>query len=440
MSAPRRIRADLCEMVFGAMVPFYQCDIHCVLQFTGRLDPERLTNALLVALAEEPMWSHRFVPAFWRPYWQPIPRADRPNLVSMVETDGSSAAIEAVMHGPVTSAVKLTLLRGPTDDALCICIDHRLGDATAAAMLIQAIKVHYQAETPVPVEDAPVVHRTVAMFRTVISEAQRQEYVKSLRAERNEVLKQPALFRLPDATPEDPPDLPVLLAYPEGALDTLSARAMRDRGTVTLAIMAALGMAMRDVVEIDPAAPVDVATMVNLRRYLPAELQPAPACMLIGQVKVPIQPAPDLTMSQAVQQLRDRMKAERGPHFGLRRSPVAADIPRIRLITNLIPFALFRLGVKNTYRKFRLTPDVCVSDLGEFGRPSDAWGDAVLRNAYSQAGVWNVPSISVCVSTCGSRFSISVGARPRSFARRLAAALQKHLDDYVGPLQSQTSA
>ncbi|MDP1797461.1 MAG: hypothetical protein Q8K78_08275, partial [Planctomycetaceae bacterium] len=91
MSRARRIPADLCEKMFAAMVPLYQCDINCVLQFSGRLDGERLTAAFLVALAEEPMWSHRFVAAFWQPYWEPIPREDRRELVSMVTTDGSSA-------------------------------------------------------------------------------------------------------------------------------------------------------------------------------------------------------------------------------------------------------------------------------------------------------------------------------------------------------------
>lgn len=432
MSSPRRFPADLCEIMFGAMVPFYQCDIYCVLQFTGRLDYERLTTAFLAALAEEPMWSYRFVPAFWRPYWKPIPRDARRDLVSFVETDGTTAAIASIMQGSVEAAVTLALLHGPTDDALCLCVDHRLGDATAAALLINSIAAHYRARTPVPEADAPVVRRTIEMFRSVVPEPQREEFMAALRKEQAELRKAPALFRLPEVTAADPADLPVLLAYPDGALEVLTARAMRDRATPNLAILAALELAMRDVVDIDPDAALELATMVNLRRYLPAERLPAPACMLIGQAKIKVQHAAGATMPEVVQQLRDRMKAERGPHFGLRRSPVAADVPRVRFFMRLIPFALLRFGVHSIYRNFKMTPDVCVSDLGEFGRPGEVWGDAVLRNAYSQAGVWNIPSISVCVSTCGSRFSVSVGARPRSFARRLATAIQQHLHDYFG--------
>ncbi|MDP1797373.1 MAG: hypothetical protein Q8K78_07825, partial [Planctomycetaceae bacterium] len=335
-------------------------------------------------------------------------------------------------HGLVDAAVKLIVLRGPTDDTLCMRVDHRLADATAAYMLINTIAAHYRAETPIPAEDAPVVRRTVALFRSIVSEQQREDYMKVLRQEFRDQRKDPALFRIPDATPEDPPDLPGLLSYPEGSLTELTARAMRDRATATLAILAALGMAMRDVVEIDPDAALELATMVNLRRYLPPELQPAPASMLIGQAKMRVKHAPGITMSDMVQQLRDRMKEERGPHFGLRRSPVASDVPRVRFFSRVIPFRLLQFGINKLYSNFRLTPDVCVSDLGEFGRPGDEWGTAVLRNGYAQAGVWNIPSISVCCSTSGSRLSISVGARPRSFTQKLAAALHQHLSKYVG--------
>ncbi len=441
MSSPRRIPADLCEIMFGAMVPLYQCDIHCVLEFSGRLDLERLTTAFLVAVAEEPMWSHRWVPAFWRPYWQPIPRESRRDLVSLIETEGTIAGMESTMHGPVDTAVKLMLLRGPTDDCLCLRVDHRLGDATAAAMLINAIAGHYRTETPLPMEDAPVVRRTVALFRPVVSEQQREDYMKALREEQLALRKSPASFRLPEVTTEDPADLPVLLSYPDGALEALTARAMRDRSTASMAIMAALGMAVYDVTEIDPESSLALATMVNLRRYLPAALQPAPASMFIGQAKVKVKHTAGSTMSDFVQQVRERMKEERGPHFGLRRSPVAADVPRVRIVSRMFPFALLRFGVQRIYRHFKMTPDVCVSDLGEFGRPGDEWGTATLRNGYCQAGVWNIPSISVCVSTCGPRFSISVGARPRSFAQRLAAAIDKHLCDYVGwPPSSRIAA
>lgn len=440
MSASHRIPCDLGERLFAAMTPYFKCDINCVLEFTGRVDLERITTAFLVALAEEPMWSHRFVLAFWRPYWEPIPRAARPALVQVVSTDNVPAALNSVMNEAVDAAAKFHILRGPTDDTLCFRVDHRLADATAARLLMEAVETHYRAGTPIPADDAPVVRRTVKLFRAVLTEDQRKELMQNFRKEIRAMMNAPITFRLPDVTPDDPAELPVRLDFHDGALDELTTRAMRDRGTPTLAVLAALGLAMWDVAKIAPADPLILAMMVNLRRYLPAELLPAPASMLIGQARFRVTHPDNITMSDMMNQLRERLKEERGPHFGLMRSPVAADIPRIRFFTSLLPFKLIQMAVHRQYRNFKMTPDVCVSDLGEFGKPGDEWGSAVLRNGYSQAGVWNIPSISVCTSTCGSRLTISVGTRPRSFTAKLATALRSHLCDYVGWPQANKPA
>ena len=137
-------------------------------------------------------------------------------------------------------------------------------------------------------------------------------------------------------------------------------------------------------------------------------------------------------MSAVIEQVRARMAEHRGPQFGLKWSPLSMELPRIRFWTNLIPFALVKWGLQRKFTDPKVTPSVGIADLGEYGKPGDRWGDALLQNAYSCAGIWGVPSISVCSSTCGSRLNIAVGASPQSFAIALAREIRSQLCDYVG--------
>ncbi len=433
MSRVNRIPTDLCERVFAALVPFYQCDINCLLEFQGRVEAERLKQAFLAALADEPMWSHRFATSFWKPAWVPIPRADRDALFEIMPTgDDWQPAFDELVRKPVEAAARLFVFRGPSNDTLCFRVDHRLADATASRFLIDAVAAHYHAgNSPIP-EDRPVQRRTMALLQSQVSEKQRDENLQVISNYLKTVRKFPAAFRLPPVTAADPADRPPMLFYPDGALEQLTQRAMRDRITPTVALMAATYLSVRDVLGNTPQVPVSVGTMVDLRRYLPATDAPATASMLIGQVRMRVEEAGATTMPAVVEQLRLRMAEQRGPQFGLRWSPLTADVPRLRFWLNNLPFGLFRWAAHRKARTNKATPDVMVSDLGKFGSPDDRWGPATLRNAYATAGIWGIPSISVCTSTCGTRLTIAVGAAPRSLAERLAAALRQRLNDYVG--------
>ncbi len=431
MFGSNRIPSDLCERLIAAMDPAYLCDMNCVLEFTGRFEVERLTNAFLTALADEPMWSHRFVPAFWRPYWSPIPRSERRDLVQVVTTDGSLAALEPLLQQPLDAAVRLFLLRGPTADTLCFRVDHRLADMAAARLLTEAIAAHYVAGDSEPSVDAPLVRRTIKLLRSAVSPAQRRKNFAQAGEDLRAMKEAPVPLHIPPATPEDPAIPPQLLQFPAGALDALRARAMQDRGTPSLAISAATYLALREVLGIAPNAPVYLGMAVDLRRYLPAEHQPAHASMLLGRVFVPVEEPGATTMAAVMEQLRSALAKRRGPQFGLIHSTAALDLPFIRFLSNWFPFAWLRSANQRRKRRSDLPLDVAVSDLGEFGRPGDRWGDAVLQNGYGIPGYFS--ALFVSSNTCGSRFNIAISTGgARSFARKLTEVLHLRLCEYIG--------
>ncbi len=434
MSKVRRIPATITEKLFALLAPAYQCDINCILELNGRIDSQRLTNAFLAALAEEPMWSHRFVASYWRPSWEPIPRADRPDLMRSVTTDSTAMELDRIMRGPVDAAARLFLLRGPADDTLCFRLDHRLADATAARLLIQAVAEHYAAATLVPAEDAPVVRRTVAMLDAVVDVKQRRENLQQLRLNLRENFHSPFPYPPPVPSADDPVDLPPLLHFPDGALNELRQRAQRDRVSPTFAVLAATYLALRDVTEWRPDARMKIGMAVNIRRYLPAKQQPCPASIFFGRALFRID-AGTTTMPAVMERLRNDFERQRGPNFGLVVSELSMHVPIVRMVMEYFPFGWVQRRIQRAASQSNKghRPDVQVSDVGDFGRPGDPWGDATLRYGYCTSGCWGVPgSVTVNVGHCGSRLTISVSTGPRSFAEKLAAAIRHHLCEYVG--------
>lgn len=433
MFGSNRIPSEFSERLYAALMPYYECDINCVLELGGRIDVEQLTNAFLSALAEEPMWSYRFVPAFWRPFWLPIPRGQRHELVQVIKTDDPSAAWAAVFRAPVDAAVRLFVLHGPVDDALCFRVDHRLADATAAHLLIGSVAKHLAAGTQPPDKDAPLVRRTMKLLRHAVTENQRKELLARFREHVRSFRAAPAPFRLPLATADDPGDVGEMLHFPEGSLDELTARAMRDRATPTLAIGAATYLALRDIFGIAPQAPLDMALAVNLRRYLAPEHLPAHASMYLGRAHILVQESGATSMAAVIEQLRLGLAKERGPVMGMTVSLVPFDFPVARFLMGLIPFSSMLSAMRKAARNEQTKPDVAINDQGEYGRPGDQWGQARLKNGYSFPGVWGLPAtIAIFSGTCGSRLNIAIGTSPRSFARNLAIRIRTHLCDYVG--------
>ncbi len=434
-----RVPSIFMERFFAALVPYYQCDVNCILEFRGPMDIPRITNAFLAALAEQPLWAHRFVPAFWRPYWLLIPQAERKALVEVIAAEEPSAAIQRILRGSIDAAARLYILHGSTGGTLFFQLDHRLADATAARLLIESVRAHYAASDPVPAEDAPLVRHSMQQLPPAFPSPQRRKAFALIRQHNRTINRAPVPCYLPPITKDDPADLAPVLDFPDGALDQLRTRAAHDYATPTLAILAATYLALREVIGIAPQAPVSLWMLVDLRRYLPAKLLPAPASVFVGQVPLQVQEQGADTMAMVMQQLWTELAKQRGPHFGLTRLKLFLEVPLLRFLAEWMPFTVIKAVISRRC-KIRTLPKIFISDLCELGRPGDRWDEVELENAGFGLGVWGIPGvINVFSGTCGSRMRIIVGTAPRSFATQLAAAIHRHLSHYVGwPVPSES--
>ncbi len=443
MTPPLRFSTLFYERWFAAMQPNYRGDVNCVLEFDGRLNKQRLQQAFLAALAAEPMWSYRFVEHWWTPYWQHIPRSDRPGLFRVEECADDAARVDAwnrILDTPVDAAARVTVLRTPANDQLLLRVDHCLADANAARCLVESIAENYQQEAPVPSHDGPVIRRTMRLLRPLKNWRERLKFLSELvRFAKRSISGRG--FVLPSSTEADPCASPRFLHYPGGATEQLSRRSMSDRATSAMVVMAVSYIALRDLVSFDEQTEWPILLPVNLRRYLPAEQQRAPACFLAGQVAVWIKHREAADLPAVLQQVRSQLADQRGPNFGLVQSPLALDVPLLRLWTHRNPFAWTRRNFQRMNENPAKTPMVLISDLGEFGKSGDDWGSATVTNGYCTQGTFRNPSIMIGVSSCGTRLTLAVGSGPQSFVRRFAERIDYHLSRYVGwaPLLATTA-
>lgn len=428
--APKRIPLDLHEICFAIMPPEYLCDIDCIFELDGHVDFERLKQAFLAAIAEEPMWGYRYVEHWWTPHWEQFPREERAKLISCVTTEQPAETLGALLRSPVEFAVTVTVFRSTTCDRICFRFDHRLVDATGSRLFTELVAEHYQKSSLEPEVDAPLKRRTFNLLKGAATPAERRKLLWKLLQHSQRVRKAPVLFELPPCTAEDPLSFPWLLHYPAGSVTELSARALRDRASLTMALQAATFLAARDLMQLPDGAEVFHQLLVDLRRYLPASEQKAHASMLIGMVLLWYDQPGLNSMSAVLSHLRTRLTEQRGPQFALMMSPVPTDVPLLRFWSRYAPYLRKRKVLrKDVFGK--TTPKVAVTDLGNYGQPGDAWAPGTLKNAFCTTGPWGIPSVTVGNSSCGNRLNISVSTGPNSFCRTLAERINEHLSDYA---------
>jgi len=134
---PDSISARFCDNANYALSWAYVPQIHLLMEFDGRLDPDRLNRALHLSLHAEPVLGCRFVPRWINPYWARIAGDELDNSAFFrvltdddltLETALNDFLVEPIneLHGP---QVKALLLRGESGDRLALKLNHQVADA-----------------------------------------------------------------------------------------------------------------------------------------------------------------------------------------------------------------------------------------------------------------------------------------------------------------------
>jgi NRPS condensation-like uncharacterized protein len=432
MSAPARIPVAFHEHLFSVMVPEYESDINCLLEFNGQLDFERLTEAVLAAIADTPLWGYRYVPHWRAPYWQQIPRPERRQLITLLETSDPRATEQAVLAAPVHSAVHVTVMRTSDRDILCLRVDHRLADATGSRGLLATIWKNFREQRTEPATDGPLIRLTFEALSGIATQAELRELLQQRKQQVREQAALPVSYTMPRLQRDDVYRLPRLVQYPAGTMDQIRARAMQNRATPPMVLQAAAFLAFRDVVPMPADSRLEMPVMIDLRRYLPKDQPQCSASMLIGMSNLHLGGDAPADLASVLPLVAQELKSKRGRWFGLIDSPLILQLPLLKLIfTRLLPYTWIRSLLRRRIFNPLQMPGVTVTEQGDFGSPGDQWGDTELTRGFCSTGVWKVPSVSVGFSTSGTQLTISVATGPDSFSDQLVRRIDHHLRQYM---------
>jgi len=146
-----RIPGTLGDDVLHALSTYIYDQITVVLTFAGRVDDARLARALRLTLDAEPVLGCRFWPGRWRSSWERLPDVETREHLEMVEVTDSEAfergvdAFVALPDTPDGAVLLARLLRGPTDDRLCLRVRHVAADAGGAKEVAYLVAACYRA-------------------------------------------------------------------------------------------------------------------------------------------------------------------------------------------------------------------------------------------------------------------------------------------------------
>jgi NRPS condensation-like uncharacterized protein len=138
-----RFNAVTAENVFQILDPVGDFQIGLVIRFDGRIQERILEKALLLSLDQVPVIGARFVPGWWRGYWEPLDRSffkvER-ILTTSPDTDAKAFFTKPLNHldGPL---VRAAIFSSDTD-TLCLNVSHFAADASgvkAYAALLSSI-------------------------------------------------------------------------------------------------------------------------------------------------------------------------------------------------------------------------------------------------------------------------------------------------------------
>jgi NRPS condensation-like uncharacterized protein len=134
---PDSISARFCDNANYALSWAYVPQIHLLMEFDGRLDPDRLNRALHLTLHAEPVLGCRFVPRWINPYWARIAGDELDNSAFFRVLTVDEFTLETALEGFLVEQinelqgpqVKALLLRGESGDRLALKLNHQVADA-----------------------------------------------------------------------------------------------------------------------------------------------------------------------------------------------------------------------------------------------------------------------------------------------------------------------
>jgi len=259
---------DICNYLARFGMANYQ--IQPVMRLDGRLDYEKLSQAVRLTIDAEPVFGCRFVESNI-PYWKRIDNIDEIQLCALEKVENADEAIKSFLESPLDidrdPMVKLKLIRSGSYDTICLKINHICCDGAGTKEYIQLLSEFYNA--------LEQKNNVLSITPRIAGRKDQDKLVEALGIKDPKSEWKP----LQDAprTVWPFPWKPVLkndsryamCRMPQSQLDVMSRYGKARGATINDLILTAYYRAMFNFSHPLYGIPMDISTTVDLRRYLP---------------------------------------------------------------------------------------------------------------------------------------------------------------------------
>ncbi len=386
--------------------------IQAILKLDGRLDFDKLKQAVKLSVEAEPVFKCRFVEDT-EPYWEPFENIGIVNFCSLEETDDIDQAIENFIESYIDldndPMVNVKLIRSKQYDVLGLKINHACCDGAGVQEYIRLLSEIY---TKLDKENGSFIP-----VPRIGGRKDQDRMFEALGITNPEAIFIPGsdisvpMWSFPWEQSGSNTACMSVCRLPYGYLDIMSKYAKSKGATVNDFILTAYYRAMLEMRQPIYGLPMEIPITVDLRRYLPDHKTQA-IRNFSGSISTRLIMNVDEPFSETLQRVANMMKEVKKGYPGIQS---ALGLERIENISFQETLAYYQATAES--KKPQLfcplyCGDKCVPTLSNLGCMSKSlmmFGNNTVIDAYILPPVLRAPGLLLMACTYNSILTLATG-------------------------------
>lgn len=402
--------------------------IQVVMKMEGKLDFDKLSRAVRLAVDEEPVLGCRFI-EHNPPYFKRL-NVDNTQFCFMEETDDAEKAVFRFLESPLSMdndpMVKVKLIRSSENDTLCIKLNHTCSDGAGAKDFIHLLAHIYSCldkygvYVPKPSCRSREDHKKV--FNTLGIKYPEMD---------NSVVESPKTvwpFYWKSGGQKDITPF-IICQLPKGQLDILSKYAKERGATINDLIIAAYYRAMFKMTNPAYGVPMDMGVTVDLRRYLPDNKADG-IRNLSGGVVLSIARIIGEPFEETLNRVKSVMIRKKGKNPGYQCATAAERAEKVNFFQYLA-FSKFMSKVSQITSQNCFFCSPGLSNVGVISKSPIMFGEKAVMEAYFIPPVVSPPAILLVASSYNGIMTLAAGyykgSISKSFYEKLLNKIKNEL-------------
>ncbi len=386
--------------------------IQAILKLDGKLDFDKLKQAVRLSVDSEPVFKSRFIEDI-KPYWKILENVGIVDFCTLLETDDLELAIDDFIQAPVDldkdPMVKVKLIRSEQHDVLGLKINHACCDGTGVKEYIQLLSRIYTSENKDNGSYVPIPR--------IAGRRDQDRLFEALGMANPDLEFMPGtdifhpMWPFPWEHSGSNISCMSVCRLPVGCLDAMREYVKRVGVTLNDYILTACYRAMLEIKQPIYGWPMEFPITVDLRRYLPDHKTHA-IRNFSGSVRTSLSMKIDEPFDKTLQRVSSMMKELKQNYPGLQSAIGLERIEKVGYSDTL----LYYQAVSDTKKSGSFCPlycgDKCIPTLSNVGYLSTSqikFDDKTVIDAYILPPVVRSPGLLLMASSYNSVLTLAAG-------------------------------